>query len=178
MTERLNQPFKLIIVGPSQSGKTTFIRRHLTGHFTLEYQPTMGVEVHPLQFRTTGGLVRFNMWDCSDHPQFRGMEEGYWEGASGAIVFYDVTRRESLNETLWFIQKLRARHLPIVLCGNKVDEVDFYPPQNSHSQIRALLDARSIEAYFPISAKSNYNFEKPFLCLARGLLGNPNLALV
>ena len=29
--------------------------------------------------------------------------------------------------------------------------------------------------YYDISAKSNYNFEKPFLWLARKLVGNPNL---
>jgi hypothetical protein len=32
--------------------------------------------------------------------------------------------------------------------------------------------------YFEISAKSNYNFEKPFLWLARKLVGNPNLEFV
>lgn len=29
--------------------------------------------------------------------------------------------------------------------------------------------------YYDISAKSNYNFEKPFLWLARKLVGNPQL---
>lgn len=32
--------------------------------------------------------------------------------------------------------------------------------------------------YYDISAKSNYNFEKPFLWLARKLIGNPNLEFV
>jgi len=32
--------------------------------------------------------------------------------------------------------------------------------------------------YFEISAKSNYNFEKPFLWLARKLVGNPALDFV
>jgi GTP-binding nuclear protein Ran len=32
--------------------------------------------------------------------------------------------------------------------------------------------------YFEISAKSNYNFEKPFLWLARKLAGNPQLDFV
>ena len=29
--------------------------------------------------------------------------------------------------------------------------------------------------YYDVSAKSNYNFEKPFLWLARKLVGDPNL---
>jgi GTP-binding nuclear protein Ran len=32
--------------------------------------------------------------------------------------------------------------------------------------------------YYDISAKSNYNFEKPFLWLARKLVGNPTLEFV
>ena len=32
--------------------------------------------------------------------------------------------------------------------------------------------------YYDISAKSNYNFEKPFLWLARRLAGEPNLEFV
>lgn len=31
--------------------------------------------------------------------------------------------------------------------------------------------------YYDISAKSNYNFEKPFLWLLRKLVGDPNLEL-
>lgn len=32
--------------------------------------------------------------------------------------------------------------------------------------------------YYDISAKSNYNFEKPFLWIARKLVGDPNLEFV
>lgn len=42
-----------------------------------------------------------------------------------------------------------------------------------------LIFANSnILQYYDISAKSNYNFEKPFLWLARKLLGDPNLEFV
>lgn len=37
---------------------------------------------------------------------------------------------------------------------------------------------RSLLQYYDISAKSNYNFEKPFLWLARKLIGDPNLEFV
>lgn len=32
--------------------------------------------------------------------------------------------------------------------------------------------------YYDISAKSNYNFEKPFLWLAKKLVGDPNLEII
>lgn len=42
--------FKLILVGDGGVGKTTFVRRHMTGEFEKRYVATRGVEVYPMQF--------------------------------------------------------------------------------------------------------------------------------
>lgn len=60
--------------------------------------------------------------------------------------------------------------MPIVLCGNKVDV------KERKVKAKAITFHRKKNLqYYDISAKSNYNFEKPFLWLARKLVGNPNL---
>lgn len=41
-----------------------------------------------------------------------------------------------------------------------------------------LVPSFFVKQYYDISAKSNYNFEKPFLWLARKLVGDPNLEFV
>ena len=55
--------FKLVLVGDGGIGKTTFVKRHLTGEFEKKYVATLGVEVHPLVFHTNRGQIRFNVWD-------------------------------------------------------------------------------------------------------------------
>jgi GTPase SAR1 family protein len=57
--------FKLILVGDGGVGKTTFVKRHLTGEFEKKYVATLGVEVHPLLFHTNRGPIKFNVWDTA-----------------------------------------------------------------------------------------------------------------
>lgn len=66
-----------------------------------------------------------------------------------------------------------CENIPIVLCGNKVDV--------KNRQVKAkqvTFHRKKNLQYYEISAKSNYNFEKPFLYLARKLAGYVGLILV
>jgi GTPase SAR1 family protein len=56
--------------------------------------------------------------------------------------------------------------IPIVLVGNKVDVQDR---QVKPKQI--VFHRRKNLQYYDVSAKSNYNFEKPFLYLIRKVSG-------
>ncbi|RWW17504.1 hypothetical protein BHE74_00058500 [Ensete ventricosum] len=58
-------------------GKTTFVKRHLTGEFEKKYEPTIGVEVHPLDFFTNCGKIRFYCWDTAGQEKFGGLRDGY-----------------------------------------------------------------------------------------------------
>merc|ERR1712153_211144 len=57
--------FKLVLVGDGGVGKTTFVKRHLTGEFEKKYIATLGVEVHPMPFFTSKGQIKFNVWDTA-----------------------------------------------------------------------------------------------------------------
>lgn len=59
-------------------GKTTFVKRHLTGEFEKKYNATVGVEVHPLQFQTNRGLIVYNVWDTAGQEKFGGKKILYW----------------------------------------------------------------------------------------------------
>lgn len=50
--------FKLVLVGDGGVGKTTFVKRHLTGEFEKKYVATVGAAVHPMDFTTNRGKVR------------------------------------------------------------------------------------------------------------------------
>ncbi|RCN36724.1 Ras family protein [Ancylostoma caninum] len=127
------KPFLWLALGDGGTGKTTFVKRHLTGEFEKKYVATLGVEVHPLLFHTNRGQIRFNVWDTAGQEKFGGLRDGYYIQGQCAIIMFDVTAR-----------------------------VTYKNVPNWHRDL----------------VRSNYNFEKPFLWLARKLLGDPNLEFV
>lgn len=88
---------------------------------------------------------------------------------------FDVTSRVTYkNVQNWHRDLVRVcDNIPIVLCGNKVDVKD------RKVKAKAIVFHRKKNLqYYDISAKSNYNFEKPFLYLARKLTGDASLEFV
>ncbi|XP_062229140.1 GTP-binding nuclear protein Ran-3-like isoform X2 [Phragmites australis] len=69
--------FKLVLVGDGGTGKTTFVKRHVTGEFEKRYEPTIGVEVRPLDFHTSRGKIRFSCCDTAGQEKFGGLRDGY-----------------------------------------------------------------------------------------------------
>ncbi|TIB79549.1 GTP-binding nuclear protein GSP1/Ran [Wallemia mellicola] len=167
--------FKLVLVGDGGTGKTTFVKRHTTGEFEKKYIATLGVEVHPLAFETNFGKVCFNVWDTAGQEKFGGLRDGYYIQGQCGIIMFDVTSRITYkNVPNWHRDLERVcENIPIVLCGNKVDVKERKVKTGA-----VTFHRKKNLQYFEISAKSNYNFEKPFLWLARKLAGNPTLEFV
>ncbi|KAI6222487.1 GTP-binding nuclear protein Ran [Aphelenchoides fujianensis] len=167
--------FKLVLVGDGGTGKTTFVKRHLTGEFEEKYIATLGVEVHPLTFHTTRGQIRFDVCDTVGQEVARIVSERYYIPGNAAIIMFDVTAPVTYkNVPNWHRDLVRVcENIPMVLVGNKVDVKDRKVKAKS-----ITFHRKKNLQYYDISAKSNYNFEKPFLYLARKLLGDPHLEFV
>ena len=167
--------FKCILVGDGGVGKTTFVKRHQTGEFEKKYIATVGVEVHPMNFSTTRGVIKLNVWDTAGQEKLCGLRDGYYIQAHCGIIMFDVCSRITYkNVPKWYKDVVRVcDNIPIVLVGNKVDVKDrkVKAKQITFHRKKGLQ-------YYDVSAKSNYHFEKPFLWLLRKLTGDANLQLI
>ena len=54
---------------------------------------TIGVEVHPLDFTTNRGKIRFYCWDTAGQEKFGGLRDGYYIHGQCAVIMFDVTSR-------------------------------------------------------------------------------------
>jgi GTP-binding nuclear protein Ran len=167
--------FKLVLIGDGGTGKTTFVKRHTTGEFEKRYIATQGVEVHPLRFFTSRGPIIFNVWDTAGQEKLSGLRDGYYIGGSCGIIMFDVCSRVTYkNVPKWYKDLIRVcDNVPIVLVGNKVDV-----KERKVKAKQITFHRRHNLQYYDVSAKSNYQFEKPFLWLARRLSGDVCLTLV
>ncbi|KAB0395556.1 hypothetical protein E2I00_015668 [Balaenoptera physalus] len=139
--------FKLILVGDGVTGKTIFMKHHLTGEFEKKYAATLGVEVHPLVFHTSRGSIKFNVWSVGQKKFV-------------CIIMLDVTSRVTYKDVLnWHGDLVGVCKTPPLCCV-------------------ATKWILRTGKYYEISVLSKFNFEKPFLWLARKLIRDPNLEFV
>ena len=160
---------KMILVGDGGVGKTTFVKRHLTGEYVKDYNATAGAETHTMSFYTTKGQIDIEVWDTAGQEKSgTGINSEYYEGADCAIIMFDVTSMITYqNVPKWFKDIVKTcGNIPITLVGNKVDDEDrklFETDIGFHKK-------KGI-SYFDVSAKDNFNIGMPFVSLLRTLTG-------
>jgi GTP-binding nuclear protein Ran len=159
---KILKKFKLLVVGDGATGKTTFIKHHLTGEFDKRYNATMGVDVHSLELNTNKGKVIFDVWDSAGQEKFGGLRDGYYIGADAALVFYDVKSIQTRsNIPNWIADVKRVcKEIPIIKVGSKDDSALL------------TIDTHPTEDRCWISTKINSNMDLPFLKVLKKLMGN------
>ena len=72
-----SEGLKIVVMGDGGVGKSTFIKRHLTGEFDKKYLPTVEANVHPMNFFTTRGEIKLEVWDTCGQEISGGFNDCY-----------------------------------------------------------------------------------------------------
>ena len=128
-----------------------------------------------MDFSTSRGKVILDVWDTAGQEKLGGLRDGYYIKGQCAIIMFDVTSRITYkNVPKWYKDVTRVcDNIPIVLVGNKVDVKD----RKVKAKQITFHRKRNLQ-YYDVSAKSNYQFEKPFVWLLRRISGDKELQLV
>ena len=69
-----------------------------------------------------GKQVKLQIWDTAGQESFRSITRSYYRGAAGALLVYDITRRDTFNHLATWLDDARQNSnnsMAIILIGNK-----------------------------------------------------------
>jgi small GTP-binding protein len=157
---------KILVIGESAVGKSCLLLRYTDNKFQESFMTTIGVDFKTKYIDIEGTHVKLQIWDTAGQEKFRSITRAYYRGAHGILVVFDISRRDTFNQTKMWIDSIResqaeANSIDVILIGNKQDLVRAVTKDEAED----LANSYGIR-YFETSAKQNTNVEEAFLCLA------------
>lgn len=154
--------FKYIIIGDAGVGKSNILLRYVYSTFKSDYQLTIGVEFGEKTVEIKGKIYKIQIWDTAGNEQFRSITRTYYKNSVCAIVVYDISRRETFDNVINWIEdcKLNSpKSVFIILVGNKSDlEEDRQVTTEEGEEFANRYGIR----FFETSAKNSININEVF----------------
>ncbi|XP_074859289.1 ras-related protein Rab-3B [Carettochelys insculpta] len=154
--------FKLLIIGNSSVGKTSFLFRYVDDTFTTSFVSTVGIDFKVKTVYRNDKRVKLQIWDTAGQERYRTITTAYYRGAMGFILMYDITNEESFNAVQDWATQIKTYswdNAQVILVGNKCDMEDerIIPLERG----KHLADQLGFD-YFDASAKENINVRQVF----------------
>jgi small GTP-binding protein len=171
--------FKIIMIGPANSGKTSIVRRYVDKKFNDDYKVTVGFDYMNKEITIGKKKVNIQLWDTAGTEMFQSLSSSYYRNSCGALVVFDVLDRksfESLNTWINYYRDHRDHNYEelIYLIGNKIDSKDRVI---SKKEAMDFMEENNLKEYYESSAKKGDNIDNIFNNIAKDLIkiyGNNN----
>jgi small GTP-binding protein len=164
--------FKVVVAGAKNVGKTSLIRRYATGKFEISTLSTIGVDFETKKVIVDDTEILLNIWDFAGEKKFRLLFPSYVSGASGALMLYDVSNKDSLNDLYDWINVISSvpnSPKTKILIEAKKDLTRKVKKQDAQE----IFDKFGFQGeLISTSAKTGENVEKAFEMLGREILMN------
>lgn len=121
--------------------------------------------------------MKLSLWDTAGQETYKSVTRSYFRGASGALLVFDLSRRQTFEHVTDWLNDLRQIAEPdivVVLVGNKADLAthDDSKRQVTRAEAEAWARANGILEYVETSAKSGENVENAFMRVAERIHQN------
>ncbi len=167
------QTLKIVIAGEGAVGKSSFLNMVINNTFSETSEMTRGVDFYSAKvaMQIDGESYELILWDFGGQDHFRDILHDFVDGASGAMLLFDLSRFNTLDRLEEWIEMLtKFAPIPILILGTKFDLVDSEVDSYFDEMLSKIVDAYDvIFDYLKISSKTGYNIRKPFELLVRRL---------
>ena len=133
---------------------------------------TIGVEFGAKTIEINGKTIKIQIWDTAGQEAFQAITRTYYKGAIGALLVYDITRRETFTHVTKWLDDVRtnsSKNVTVILIGNKKDLED--KRQVSYEEGEAFAKENGL-MFLETSAKTAYNVVESFNLSAQCILNN------
>ncbi|KAJ3596217.1 hypothetical protein NHX12_002626 [Muraenolepis orangiensis] len=171
-TVRPQRVFRVVFLGNSGVGKTSFIRHYCTRQFSSTLCSTVGIDYQMKTIALGSINVVLQLWDTAGQERFRSITQQYYRKADGILSMYDVTDGNSfmaVREWMDCIQERKSEGAVVMLLGNKVDMAGDENRRVTTEEGQKLAEHHQAE-FHECSAKSGYNIDTLMSELARMLV--------
>lgn len=154
--------FKIVVIGDSGVGKSNILSRFTRNEFCLESKSTIGVEFATRTLQVEGKTVKAQIWDTAGQERYRAITSAYYRGAVGALLVYDITKRQTFDNVLRWLRELRDHadsNIVIIMAGNKSDLKHLRAVSEQDGQALAEKEGLS---FLETSALEAFNVDKAF----------------
>lgn len=161
--------FKYIIIGDTGVGKSCLLLQFTDKRFQPVHDLTIGVEFGARLITIDNNQIKLQIWDTAGQESFRSITRSYYRDAAGALLVYDITRRESFNHLSRWLEEARQNGNPnmtIMLIGNKSDLEHRRAVSTKEGEIFAQENGL---VFLETSAKSATNVETAFIKTAENI---------
>lgn len=164
--------FKVVVAGAKNVGKTSLIRRYATGKFDKSTLSTIGVDFETKKVIVDNTEILLNIWDFAGEERFRVLFPSYISGASGALMLYDVTNEDSLNDLYDWINVIssvpNAPKTKILIEA----KIDLERKVKREDALKVFEKFKFQGDLISTSSKTGDNVEKAFEMLGREIIKN------
>ncbi|CAH1725379.1 unnamed protein product [Aphis gossypii] len=159
--EMTNKKYKLLIVGLSYVGKSSIIKRYCQEVYQNTYQPTLGMDIHPIFIRFKNETIHLENRDMAGTEKHCTLENSY-RGVHGICIVYDITNLNSLiqlDDWIKHIETFADPNTVKILIGSKCDDTSNRMISIKEGQI---VSKKYGILFFEVSSKTNANIDKLF----------------
>lgn len=161
---------KICLLGEANVGKTSLVYRYIENKFRESYKSTLGVNLLKKDMSIPSyGDVSAQIWDLGGQESFKSLRKLYLEGANGAFLVFDRTKKKTFEKCEEWIASFRETRetAPIVLLGNKSDLEKQI--KITETEAKEYTKMHGIELVLT-SAKTGQNVEEAFIDLTKEIL--------
>jgi len=164
--------FKIVMLGDGAVGKTAMTTRFTQNSFDSDYKRTIGADfaVKRLDIPDIDAHVTLQCWDLAGQPRFEFVRQGFYRGARGGLLLYDVTRRRTfINIDRWKEETFvnTGKEIPLVVVANKIDLVDSRAVTTEDGEAYAKENGF---IYVESSALTGENVEEAYVNLCKRMI--------